>query len=500
MPWLIRAGKCLPVTATEAVVEFTAPPRLLFAADGQRRRRTRTTSASGSAPTTASSCTSRPRRRATSCVTAAGRPRGAPRGGVRPPGRGLPAAARGRHGGRPPPLRPGRRHRGAVAHRATPVLERPAAGAALRQGLVGPVGGRPPRRRRRRLARARWRLGSTRPSASYRRPPVLAAIPYTTFPDDRARAARRCARSGSWSASACCSARGSPAATSRRAPASPATRPTGWPPGWSIAGVIGARLTWVAVALGGDRLADRPHRRVGGRAAVLRRLPRRHHRRHPVLPALGPAHPVDRARRLRLRPRHRPRHRSHRLLRGRRALRRARPTSSSPPATTAASVREPTPRRRAAHRRARRSTTPRSTSSCYLLVLFVVLGAARCAATPRAGHRSSASSAPVYGVARFLLGLPAGQRRDASLGLTGAQWMCIGLVLAGVWICVKVRRSPSRPRRSAASPSRPRPRVDASGELRSRRRARGRPRARLRRRPCRRPRRGRARRRAAGWP
>jgi glucose-6-phosphate 1-dehydrogenase len=32
VPWLIRAGKHLPVNATEAVVEFTAPPRLLFAA------------------------------------------------------------------------------------------------------------------------------------------------------------------------------------------------------------------------------------------------------------------------------------------------------------------------------------------------------------------------------------------------------------------------------------------------------------------------------------
>ncbi len=30
VPWLIRTGKHLPVTATEAVVEFNAPPRLLF--------------------------------------------------------------------------------------------------------------------------------------------------------------------------------------------------------------------------------------------------------------------------------------------------------------------------------------------------------------------------------------------------------------------------------------------------------------------------------------
>ena len=34
VPWLIRTGKGLPVTQTEAVVEFNAPPRLLFAPDG----------------------------------------------------------------------------------------------------------------------------------------------------------------------------------------------------------------------------------------------------------------------------------------------------------------------------------------------------------------------------------------------------------------------------------------------------------------------------------
>jgi glucose-6-phosphate 1-dehydrogenase len=34
VPWLIRTGKNLPVTATEAIVEFTAPPRMLFADAG----------------------------------------------------------------------------------------------------------------------------------------------------------------------------------------------------------------------------------------------------------------------------------------------------------------------------------------------------------------------------------------------------------------------------------------------------------------------------------
>jgi glucose-6-phosphate 1-dehydrogenase len=31
VPWLVRTGKSLPVTATEAVIEFKSPPRLLFA-------------------------------------------------------------------------------------------------------------------------------------------------------------------------------------------------------------------------------------------------------------------------------------------------------------------------------------------------------------------------------------------------------------------------------------------------------------------------------------
>ncbi|MEQ1786566.1 MAG: glucose-6-phosphate dehydrogenase [Acidimicrobiales bacterium] len=34
VPWLIRTGKHLPVTATEAIVEFNAPPRLLFSPPG----------------------------------------------------------------------------------------------------------------------------------------------------------------------------------------------------------------------------------------------------------------------------------------------------------------------------------------------------------------------------------------------------------------------------------------------------------------------------------
>jgi glucose-6-phosphate 1-dehydrogenase len=38
VPWLIRAGKNMPVSATEAVVEFTRPPRSFFTAEGQRNQ------------------------------------------------------------------------------------------------------------------------------------------------------------------------------------------------------------------------------------------------------------------------------------------------------------------------------------------------------------------------------------------------------------------------------------------------------------------------------
>ncbi len=37
VPWLVRAGKRMPVTATEAIIEFAKPPRLLFGAEGSAR-------------------------------------------------------------------------------------------------------------------------------------------------------------------------------------------------------------------------------------------------------------------------------------------------------------------------------------------------------------------------------------------------------------------------------------------------------------------------------
>ena len=129
VPWLIRAGKCLPVTATEAIVEFNAPPRLLFADAGTpppraqppalppRRRRRHHAAPPGQGA----------RRRAGDAGPSTSRCQ--LRQGVRPPRRGLPAPARGRHGGRRPPVRPGRRARRAVAHRRAGA-RRPAAGAA----------------------------------------------------------------------------------------------------------------------------------------------------------------------------------------------------------------------------------------------------------------------------------------------------------------------------------------------------------------------------------
>ncbi|HET9609354.1 MAG TPA: glucose-6-phosphate dehydrogenase [Acidimicrobiales bacterium] len=36
VPWLVRTGKQLPVTATEAVITFAAPPRMLFSSSGTR--------------------------------------------------------------------------------------------------------------------------------------------------------------------------------------------------------------------------------------------------------------------------------------------------------------------------------------------------------------------------------------------------------------------------------------------------------------------------------
>ena len=53
VPFYLRAGKRMPGTATEAVVELRRPPRLLFAEAGRAAARGQPRSASGSATATA---------------------------------------------------------------------------------------------------------------------------------------------------------------------------------------------------------------------------------------------------------------------------------------------------------------------------------------------------------------------------------------------------------------------------------------------------------------
>ena len=114
VPFLIRTGKRLPVTATEAVVEFNAPAAPPVPAAG----------CTGAAPEPppvpagprgrrdAAPPDQEPGRRA---PQPRGRPRGELRRGVRRAAGGLPAPARGRHGRRHPALRARRCPGGAVA-------------------------------------------------------------------------------------------------------------------------------------------------------------------------------------------------------------------------------------------------------------------------------------------------------------------------------------------------------------------------------------------------
>lgn len=74
----------------------------------------------------------------------------------------------------------------------------------------------------------------------------------------------------------------------------------------------------------------------------------------------------------------------------------------------------------------------------YMLLLFVLLGVL-LRRRPATGTLIGVFCA-YYGVARFASdSLRVNDERVASL--TGAQWMCVGLVLAAVWILVKVRPS-----------------------------------------------------------
>ncbi len=116
VPFFVRAGKGLPATALEAVVELHAPPRLLFSPDGCQPRPNFLRFRLGGQPP--------------------GRAPGGLRAGVRRPPAGLPAAAGRRPGGQPGPVRPPRRRRARVAdHPAPPRPARP--GARLPARLVG---------------------------------------------------------------------------------------------------------------------------------------------------------------------------------------------------------------------------------------------------------------------------------------------------------------------------------------------------------------------------
>ncbi len=141
VPWLIRSGKELPVSATEAIVTFHEPPNLLFVdPDGPDAR----------AQPDPVPHQSHRRRGAAPVLQGAGRahgqrarrPRRRVRGGLRPPPGGLPTPPGGRHGRRPPPVRPGRHHRRAVAHRQPPHRRPEGAPRPLRQGHLGPRGRR----------------------------------------------------------------------------------------------------------------------------------------------------------------------------------------------------------------------------------------------------------------------------------------------------------------------------------------------------------------------
>ena len=62
VPWYVRVGKGLTANATEAVVEFHSPPRMLFDEAGGPRTRTATWCGCGWASATASRSRCRPRR------------------------------------------------------------------------------------------------------------------------------------------------------------------------------------------------------------------------------------------------------------------------------------------------------------------------------------------------------------------------------------------------------------------------------------------------------
>ena len=150
IPIFIRAGKALPVAATEVVVRLQRVPQLRWGsipASNARQRRHRPPR--------------RPKRRGDDRHPredsgqgglAAGLARPRLRGGARRAAGALRAPARRRLARRQHALPALGGHRGDVAHRAA-AARLPAAARALRQGDLGPCERRPPRRAERRLAR-----------------------------------------------------------------------------------------------------------------------------------------------------------------------------------------------------------------------------------------------------------------------------------------------------------------------------------------------------------
>ena len=312
-----------------------------------------------------------------------------------------------------------------------------------------------------------------------------------------------CARSGSWSASASCSAAwiaGSYGERDRRAPRG--DLPDGHPPGRSPASSA-PRLTWVVANWDQIDDAARPHRRVGGRAAVLRRVRRRHHRRRPDRAEVAAAADVaDGSTAYALGAR-----RSAWPSAGSAAPRSASTSGRTwgaslfPPTVRyeGGDVREPSlgdrplvERHGVPQHRALRVPLPCSSCSsccggCCERRPPIVPGTA----IGDLLHRATASP-------RFLLDfLRVNDERVA--GLTGAQWACIGTFAVGVWILVYWRPRNARlveaetGARGAASRRGRRLGAEATGDRGSDAAGRGRA-ARPRRRPGRRPRRGRARR------
>ena len=131
VPWLMRTGKTLPVDRHRGGGRVQRRRPACCSPRRAARARRRTTCASGSATTTAIMLHLQAKAPGDELVTAAGRPRGVLRQGVRPPGR-RPTSGCSRTRCDGDARRFGRADsaRGAVAHRRARCCEQPAAGPA----------------------------------------------------------------------------------------------------------------------------------------------------------------------------------------------------------------------------------------------------------------------------------------------------------------------------------------------------------------------------------